>query len=318
MLSRFWNWLLGDWSFLLGSEPLTVDADADANEAPKPYIPGFKVERSPSDLPGAIAITGRFFRWHSPARFWSGDDFWRVFVDGPWKWDAQQRFAGKGLNCGHFFSLNCDGASAEATHYGLAINSDHLQLLQVSMRVDPVLDLTSYDGIKTAFDAVVENPDFSTPFIAEELVEIDTGGTCLTDRIGHWAVKMGYEGILFLGARAIHGPGEKPWQGKAGMRGPKLWDYDFFWWYVDDFREQKTQLNLVVFRGRYLTAQISSFKIGKGTIVKNPYFGMSEQEIERRLATEHDYRAYDEEYQDHQSRFFFDGKIRYVRTSLRP
>src|SRR5690242_17924353 len=78
-------------------------------------------EKEPFDqtgrLPMSRQFSGTFYRWHNPEKFWMGDEFWRTFEDGPWKWEAQQRYAGKNVNCGHYFSVSVEGAEAEARFY---------------------------------------------------------------------------------------------------------------------------------------------------------------------------------------------------------
>ena len=58
------------------------------------------------DLPHSIRLDCKFYRFHQKQYFWTGDEFWKTFKDGPWKWDSQQRYAGKNRNPGHFFALN--------------------------------------------------------------------------------------------------------------------------------------------------------------------------------------------------------------------
>jgi hypothetical protein len=274
-----------------------------------PYIPQFVVRDTDDVLPGSKSIGGRFHRWQPVELFWGGCDLWRTFQDGPWKWQAQARFAGKGINCGHFFSLTGVGARAEASAYQLEIGRKY-EALEAVVRVDHILDLTSYKGMQLAFSAVVKNPDFSIPFIAEEFVEIERGGTALTDRIGHWAISQGYEGILFLGARAL--PSRESRARMPEQRG-RLWDYDLFGIYLKSFRQSRDQLNLVVFRGRYLLTRIRAYRFGGQYGCHNIFWKMNEEDLENMLSANLDYLRYGEDYQIEQRRLAFVDKIEYVK-----
>jgi hypothetical protein len=231
----------------------------------------------------------------------------RFIMQEYWKWNAQGRFAGAGLNCGHYFALARAGADAEARFSGLE-TADH-RLMKAAMRVDRILDLTSMGGIRYAFEAVVDQPDFSEPFIAEEYVEADKGGTMVTDRVGHWAADGGYKGILFLGTRAIHGPQPDP-------KG-KLWDYDLFPLNLDFYRQSRNELSLVLFRGACVTTSIRAYCIDDGPVQRNRMFGWSEEELDRELSANAIYAPFDLDYQHNRGRFFFDAKIRYVKKVRR-
>jgi hypothetical protein len=54
------------------------------------------------DLPYSIRLRGKGYRWQQQERVQRGAEFYKMFEDGPWKWKAQGRFAGAGLNCGHY------------------------------------------------------------------------------------------------------------------------------------------------------------------------------------------------------------------------
>lgn len=280
-------------------------------QPPAPYIPGFFVAHTPEVLPESLFIVGRFFRWQSREHFHGGEDLWRTFQDGPWKWEAQGRFAGREVNCGHYFSLNEAGSDAEAAGYGLRPGID-VERLQVLMRLHRILDLTSLSALRLAFDAVVERPELSDPFMAEELVEIDRGGTFLTDRVGHWAVTEGYEGILFLGARALHGPDAKKPE-NPNLAPPSPWDYDLFAFYLDAYRASKDQLNLVLFRGRHVLSRIKWYQFGTSERTQNPFWDVPESGLEESLRLVPGYAEYDEDYQERKRRVHFRDKIRYTK-----
>jgi hypothetical protein len=55
-----------------------------------------------------VRLRGVVYRYHPKAHLHDGHEFWRMFVDGSWKWKAKQRFAGVDLNPGHFFATLLD------------------------------------------------------------------------------------------------------------------------------------------------------------------------------------------------------------------
>jgi hypothetical protein len=80
------------------------------------------------DLPFAIHLKGTVYRWHSREYVFAEADFHKTFEDGPWKWNAQGRFAGAKINCGHYFGLSREAATDEARCYG--ISEDRAVLLK--------------------------------------------------------------------------------------------------------------------------------------------------------------------------------------------
>src|SRR6266478_5242086 len=59
------------------------------------------------DMPLSITLDYRrpVYRWHDPKYFWGGPQFFKSFLDGSWKLAARGRFAGRFVNCGHYFGL---------------------------------------------------------------------------------------------------------------------------------------------------------------------------------------------------------------------
>jgi hypothetical protein len=269
-----------------------------------PYIPGFEVEDTGTGMPESKSISGIFCRWHSHLLVPPIVPLWQSFLDDDRKWSSQGRFAGANRNCGHFFALSEDGATAEAKHYG--VNLTECKMLQVKANLDKVLDLTTPSGRNLAFEAVVENPDASDAFIAEEIIEEVTSGTALTDHMGLWAANRGYEGILYLAPRLLWQPETKA---QENTRPRKIWDYDLFPLYEQMFRDS-SELNLVVFRGRYLLSRITEFRIGQDNWLQNDLFGSNEDEIEAQLSTSPEYLEFGAEYQ-RKRKVIMLGKIKY-------
>ncbi len=268
------------------------------------FIPDFEVVDTGAELQESRSISGTFCRWHERALAPPLVPIWQSFVDDDRKWAAQSRFAGPAHNCGHFFSLSEQVATSEATHYGVDFASS--EFLEIKACFAKVLDLSTEKGRRQAFNAVVENPDFSEAFIAEELVEEVTGGTILTDRIGHWASRGGYEAILYVGPRVIWDP---TLEAVDERRPPSPWNPNLFPMYEQSIRE--STLNLVVFRGRYLLSRIIEFRVEQGPWITNDLYGLTEDEIEARLSDIPEYAAFGEEYQQEKRRSVFIDKLVY-------
>jgi hypothetical protein len=136
----------------------------------------------------SIRFAGTLYRWHEPKRFWSGEDFWRTFQDGPWKWDSQQRFAGQDINSGHYFALSSEGAEAEVRSY--RIDFSRHRLLEVELSLESILDLTHEHNIRRfGVDGPIKNPevfgdDFFMGMLSQLLARI-LNGNKLTDYIGY-------------------------------------------------------------------------------------------------------------------------------------
>lgn len=269
-----------------------------------PHIPGFDVAHTGAELPESISVSGTFCRWHARSLAPPFTPLWQSFLDDERKWAMQSRFAGPSFNCGHFFALSEEVATSEARHYDIVFSES--EILQVKARFDKVLDLTTAAGRKLAFEAVVEGADFSEAFIAEEIIEEVTGGTMLTDRIGQWASRNGYEAVLYVGPRMVWGPETKA---VDGHRPRKPWDYDLFPMYEQLFRDDR--LNLAVFRGRYVLSRATEFRVGQGQWLRNGLFILTEDQIETELSVFAEYKASDEAFQQAKRRASSFAKISY-------
>ncbi len=133
------------------------------------------------DRPGSVKLDSRIFRWH-PSRYAPTDDpesFRAAFEDGPWKWDTQCRFAGKGINPGHFFGLTEEAASAEAKYYANTKEvPDDLVLLTLDISLDNILDLTQKDTIVDIVRECVDlDVEISHGQVAALLFAVGKGGT---------------------------------------------------------------------------------------------------------------------------------------------
>ncbi len=277
-----------------------------------PYIPGFEVVDTNAELSHSKTISGVFCRWHNRELLPPAAPLWRSFLDDDRKWASRGRFAGPERNRWHYFALKERVADGEAKHYGIDMKT--VKLLEIRARMEKVLDLATSPGRRLAFEAVVENPNHSDPFIAEEIIEEISGGSILNDRIGLWAIYQGYEAILDVAPRAIWEPEVKA---KDNVRPRKPWDYDLFAIFDEPAFRKDVQLNLIVFRGRHLLSRIEEFRIDRGGWQKNEFFGVSEDDIETALSAFPEIRPFNAEYQRRRAVIPL-GKIIYRDTPSPP
>jgi hypothetical protein len=251
-------------------------------------------------LPMSRSISGECFRWQNPKHFWGGNDFWKTFEDGPWKWAAQQRYAGAKLNCGHYFSMSPEGATAEAKFYGM--ETSHLLLLKFTGQADAVLDLTYEDNLIEVSKLMFKNPEALDDasylmMVLSFLVDPSQGGSNATDWMGYWASSRGYDGILFFGTRALEAYPELRHQIDHGRDWSMGMDNTpFHFWTM---RSRIDLYNLVMLSGSSVIRDIRTVQLPGGTIPEhNQYFGIAEDELDRLF-------TYNKAFQDEQCRYNF-------------
>jgi hypothetical protein len=152
-------------------------------------------------LPMSVFLRATGERYHSRAHLYTGEEFWKTFMDGPWKWDAQQRFAGAGLNTGHYFAFR-DAAHRELSHYAATIDTSQYDVLAVKAEIDNILDLTSWEHMST-ISTEIGISEMDRRLVPGMLVCEESGGNWLTDAFGLYAHRNGYSGIVFYSARAL-------------------------------------------------------------------------------------------------------------------
>jgi hypothetical protein len=242
---------------------------------------------------------GAAYRWHEPKFFGHEKEFWRTFEDGPWKWQTQQRFAGKNLNCGHFFAVTPEGASAEAAHYG--IDTSKMQLLKVFGTSDAVLDLTHEDNLIKISKIAIENAETISDrtYLFEILSfmtdEYGSGGNSITDYIGQWARKAGYDGIMFFSARSIGKDTALRWQIEHGVE-DTAWGnpiYDM----LSNMRQRYDLINVMYFSGAHLIKNIQRYAFpADGPWEDNCFYGAADADIDKLF-------KYDSCFQEENSRY---------------
>jgi hypothetical protein len=239
-----------------------------------------------ADLPFAVRLKGGAYRWHSANRVQYGPDFYKMFVDGPWKWEAQGRFAGKNINCGHYFGLSVAAANEESQYYGTDLKT--AVLIEIEGETSRVLDLTHPEVIKYVFEDFVDSSGVMALFyypMLQKLIEQSKGGNQVTDYVGWQAKKLGYDGILFYSARAM------AYVTKYRFNRNLEWTT-----YQNAFYEMRRNpalLNVVLFSGVKLVNGIKSIRIGDGSEpMQNPYFRLGTEKVSEMFG------RYGEAYQD--------------------
>ena len=263
--------------------------DVDYGEPPdEPWHEQFE-PAGDADLPFAIRLSGDAYRWHSADRLHKGAEFYRMFEDGPWKWSAQGRFAGKEINCGHYFGLSVGAATEEASHYG--IDPEKSALVHIAFEPVKLLDLTHPEFIRTMFQNCVQNHEIvshSYYVMLSELIELGNGGNSVTDYLGYRARKDGYQGILFFSART--------------MEELQIWRHDLdleaytYGMTFSGLRAGREHLNVVFFSGADLIVNIRTLRIGDSEPFENPYCGQDPAAIDGLF-------EYGSDYQESKSRF---------------
>jgi hypothetical protein len=249
-------------------------------------------------LPMSRNTMGDAYRWHDPKFFWPGDQFCKTFENGPWKWETQQRYAGKHLNCGHYFAATAEGATAEADYYGL--DRSKLKLLKINGTADAVLDLTHEDNLIEVSQRAIKNFELIDeraylPTVLSWLIdETEPGGNALTNYLGFWAQREGYDGILFFGARAFKSfPEFHDWitHGNEESFGQNI-AYDYF----HRMRRSYDLMNIVYFSSCFVKNIRRYAFPADGPWSENPFYGLPEHEIDQKL-------AYGREFQQQRGRF---------------
>jgi hypothetical protein len=207
---------------------------------------------------------------------------WRVFLDGPWKWDAHERFAGNGFNCGHFFSMTEEGSRAEATFYGLDENRIPIEL---DLRLPRVLDLTDARCLRYVLDPRIgldiRPRSMHALRLLELLVDGWAGGSMVTSVVGHWAVRKDFDGILFIGARALSQQTREDVRFSGGglSMGSGFTGEDE----LEEIRKDPNVVNLVVLSGRRVLTGTCRYRQRGEPWRENPCYRITEEEHDRLL-----------------------------------
>lgn len=226
-------------------------------------------------LPGSVRLKGKAYRYQNRDHVHPRETLWKVFEDGPWKWQIKGRFAPAWLNTGHYFALTPAAAKQELSHYVEAHKQPSYSLLTVVMKeIDNVLDLTSWDNANEFMTR--HGIDGRTLDLMAELVRDSTAGSKLTDFVGVEARRDGYSGILYFSARVRDSFEQTYFKSIT-----QSWDADQFLWEFEMFERLITNVCVVYFSGSAVLTSIKSFRWNNEPIQENQFFGMSGDEVNR-------------------------------------
>ncbi len=218
-------------------------------------------------LPMSVRVRGKAYRFHSRKYFFEDASFHLNFVDDERKLYRRERFAGPGMNTGHYFAFSAKNAAEERGHYG-AFRETH-GLLVVEGEMDKILDLTSAYFLDEVRKEVV--PELPRTFFLYNLVSTPSGGTDTSFMTGQYAVKKQYNGILFYSARTLE-TGAREWMESPGSDFAKYWG-------IEAMSLNVFQKCLVAFSGALLVSSIRKYSFDSKGFKINPYFGRNPEEI---------------------------------------
>jgi hypothetical protein len=240
-----------------------------------------------------MSIRGSLFRYQGKGHIHRGNDFYKVFIDGGWKWKGQQRYAGVHvdkhtaspgeppkeykINVGHYFARGQQGARAEMLHY--TTNKEELaakySLLEVEADLDNVLDLTDLEVIRAVADATYISGNIWD--ILKDLIGEETGGGAVPTTFGYYASRRAHSAILTFSARALHPE-------HAAQLRSEFWDEvaeDIVKGAViEKMRDHTNRQCVVVLSGSLLTRLVKRYRYDEAAWEDNPLFGKSAKEID--------------------------------------
>jgi len=185
---------------------------------------------------------------------------------------VRSRFAGKGINCGHYFGLSLEAATQEAQYYGMDL--EKVVLIEVEGESKRILDLTHPEVIKYIFQDFIDSSRNMALFyypMLQILIEQGKGGNHYTDYIGWYAKRLQYDGILFYSARALEHVAKYRYN-----RNTESFEYqnEFY-----EMRKNASLLNVVLFSGMKFVNEIKSISVGPNNRLQNPYRGVGLEKI---------------------------------------
>lgn len=250
-------------------------------------------ERAPAGtLSMSVKLRGSAYRYQPKAHLHHGEEFFRLFEDGDWKWQGQQRYAGatedgKGakINAAHFFAFTPSCAKLEIGNYLSEEQLAEYALVEVDGELDDMLDLTSIENVRAVAKAMHVTGNIHDIF--KELLSLRSGGNKFTDVFGHYASSRGYNGIVFFSARALSQDHAQQ------VRESKYWDEvmeDYVKGFVyEEMASRFDRMCSAVFSGSLLTRSIKRYRFDDGPWEVNPYHGWSEEALDKKLTYNGDF-----------------------------
>jgi hypothetical protein len=241
-----------------------------------------------------------FVRFQDPKYVSTEADVWKEFGDAEWKWNRPGRYAGRGLNCGYYYSLRREAAVAEMNFYNRNTEWQRQKAeMEIRCQYDGILNLTERDSADFVFQHLLEFPYRRLSFQLALLASLSVGGNLLTDYIGGWAYHKGFQGVMFLSARALD-----PLRTQFDSSVLSEPSFAYYWTSMADdmdswlfqsveaaVQESRSRyLNVVFFNGPFLLSRTEKFSIthpsGDSFEAVNPHFGKEADVIMRELSFE--------------------------------
>lgn len=224
-----------------------------------------------------------------PKKYLTPDDHWhRMFRDLDHKWAGPYRFAGKDVSPGHFFSIDPAGALAEWKAYGSDIET--AELLDLSMSLDNLLDLTDQDALKWFFERHFDVESIHWAVALDSFLAQQHGGDGFDTFAGHMALIDGYKGLIFFGARACQKHWDRPGELMFASHGAGPYrDINLVSLEYDEMKADANCINVVIFFGHDVVRGARRINFGtsrapsRRTIV-NSLFEASYPEIDAAFA----------------------------------
>jgi hypothetical protein len=240
-----------------------------------------------------VSLHGSLFRYQDKEHVHRGHDFYKVFIDGGWKWTGQQRYAGVHvdkftaspgeppkeykINVGHYFACGQQGARAEMLHYTTKKELvAKYSLLEVEADLDNVLDLTDLEVIRAVADASYISGNIWD--ILKELIGEETGGGDFPAAFGYYASRRGHSSILTFSARALH-PDHASQLRTSEYRDGVMEDI-VKGEIIEKMRSQTNRQCVVVLSGSLLTRLVKRYRYDEAAWEDNPLFGRSAEEVD--------------------------------------
>lgn len=143
------------------------------------------------------------YRIHKKKHFQAGVDYPLNWVERKEKQEASQRYSPPGTS-GYYFGLTLDAAEDEILHYSKLegkseIDSEEYMILVIEACLDNILYLPT-PAINAVWEAIGLEPPQSLIELYLSLIHSETNNS-ITNKIGVWARKQGYDGIIYPSAR---------------------------------------------------------------------------------------------------------------------
>jgi hypothetical protein len=274
-------WKGNDWfATEPGSDPPTPATQAEGEDPPPPVMPSERRNVFEGTMERSLRLKGVVCRYQRRSRAHRGNDFWRVFEDGPWKWSAKGRYAGEDVNPGHYFAFLPSSAKAEISHYlGNDGDLSSYDLLRVKGDLDNILDLTYWENV-----SFIATKNFGYAHVKTFLVEVitpQTGGNKTDEWIGYYASRAGYNGAVYYSARAIR-EGDRELLENAG--------YAYYELLLPNIRANVEGQCLVLFSGAVVLSAISEYCYNDDEWEPNPYYGWTQDRLDEVFEYKSDYQ----------------------------